>query len=244
MEGLGFCADSDAVITMDGDSQHPPGLIPEMIRAYEEGNEIVNTLRRPSVPGTLRARARQRLGTAFYSAINKYSETPVPLESADFRLLSKKAVTALMRFKENAVFVRGLVGWLGYRQASIEYSALPRSTGTSKYGFSKSLSFALRAVLTQTTSPLKIVWVILGFSLAGTFLVSVWTLSHYLSGTNLPEGWPTVILLLMSTFSVQLVVLGIFSAYLGAIANEVKRRPRALVSWVYGFGAETETPGQ
>jgi dolichol-phosphate mannosyltransferase len=107
--------------------------------------------------------------------------------------------------------------------------------GDSKFKMSQSISFALRAVLVQTSAPLRLVWWILGLSLLVTALVSLWTVVEYLIEPALPEGWPTVILLMMATFSVQLLVLGIMSAYIGYIANEVKGRPRAIIKASHGL---------
>lgn len=234
MEGLKFCGDSDAVITMDGDGQHPASLIPVLLNKHEEGFEIVNTFREPGAQPT-KSRLRASLGTAFYKAINRMSDTPVPFESADFRLLSRRAVESLMEFRENDVFVRGLVGWIGFSQVTVGYKVALRLGGESKYKLIQSISFGLRAVLVQTGAPLRLVWLLLGISLFATTVVSLWTLVQYLVGPTLPEGWPTVILLMMATFSVQLLVLGIISAYIGYIANQVKGRPRAIVRVSHGI---------
>jgi dolichol-phosphate mannosyltransferase len=230
MEGLRFCGNSDVVITMDGDSQHPANIIPELLRRHEEGFEIVNTFREPGEAPSPSSRIRASLGTAFYQLINRMSDTPVPFESADFRLLSRKAVDAILLFREQDVFVRGLVGWLGFNQVSVGYKASPRIKGESKYKLAQSISFGLRAVLVQTSAPLRLVWWILGLSFLSTALVSIWTLSQYFLQTLLPEGWTTVVILMMATFSVQLLILGIMSSYIGYITNQVKGRPRAIVA--------------
>jgi dolichol-phosphate mannosyltransferase len=229
MEGLKFCGDSDVVITIDGDSQHPASLIPELLRQHEKGFEIVNTFREPDKTHPS-ARIRASLGTAFYRMINRLSDTPVPFESADFRLLSRKAVDSILLFREQDVFVRGLVGWIGFKQVSVGYKAAPRIAGESKYKLAESIAFGFRAVLLQTSAPLRLVWWILGLSLLSTTLVSIWTLSQYFLQPLLPEGWTTVVILMMATFSIQLLVLGIMSSYIGYITNQVKGRPRAIVA--------------
>jgi polyisoprenyl-phosphate glycosyltransferase len=233
MEGLAFCSDSEAVITMDGDSQHPSSLIPELLRVYSLGFDVVNTTR-VSDSKSMPTKFRASLGAIFYKGINRFSDTPVPIESADFRLISGRVARTMLEFKEQDVFVRGLVGWLGFKQASVNYTAPPRSGGESKYNLRKSFSFALRSILSQTNAPLKLVWLLLGLALFSTASLGIWTLFQYFSGVNLPDGWTTVILLILSTFSVQLLVLGIQSSYLGLIVKQVKGRPRTVIDHVHG----------
>jgi dolichol-phosphate mannosyltransferase len=233
MEGLAFCSGSEVVITMDGDSQHPTSLISELLSVYDQGFDVVNTSR-ISKSKSLSSRIRKSLGSIFYKSINRWSDTPVPIESADFRLLSGRVVSEMLEFKEQDVFVRGLVGWLGFRQASVYYTPAPRSGGESKYNLAKSFSFALRAILAQTNAPLKLVWLLLGIALFVTASLGSWTLGQYISGVDLPEGWTSVILLLLSTFSVQLLVLGILSSYLSLIVRQVKGRPRVVIDSVHG----------
>ncbi|MEW6602914.1 MAG: glycosyltransferase family 2 protein, partial [Nitrospirota bacterium] len=127
-------ATGDCVISMDSDLQHPPELIDELIRKWEEGYDVVYTIRKdPDNIGYF----KKTTSKLFYKIINMISDVDVPLGSADFRLLDKKVINELRKFKENFLFVRGLVSWLGFNQTGIEYETHNRYSGTSKYSLRK-----------------------------------------------------------------------------------------------------------
>ena len=226
-------ATGDAVITLDADLQHPPELIGELLAQWRAGHEIVYTERRNTAGVGLAKRVTSRL---FYGLINRASATHIPLNAADFRLLDRQVVDSLQRLPERARFLRGLIAWVGYRQAVVPFEAPERAAGLTKYTFRKMLRFAVDAVTGFSSLPLQLASYV-GFvvSVAGFLLglVTIWQ-RLFEPGRNV-AGYTTIVVLILFLGGLQLISLGIIGEYIARIYEEVKGRPLYLVREMKGF---------
>lgn len=226
--GIENSINADAVIMMDSDLQHPPELIPKMIDAFLDGYEVVFTLRTKFSRTPV---LRQALGKVFYAIFSYLSGIPIPNNSADFRLISRKIAQILVeKFPERNLFLRGIFPWIGFRQVGVTYAEAPRAgKGQSKYSLALMCRLALHGILAFSTKPLRIgIFLGLGFSLL-SFAMIGWAVWAFFSRQSIPEGWTTLVVLQLLFSGIQLVVLGIIGTYLGGLCDEAKRRPRYLV---------------
>lgn len=223
--GLDLC-EGDAAIVMDGDLQHPPELIGQMIDAWKNGYEIVYTVR----SSTADAGALKTLtSTAFYRLFNRLSQLDLPQGAADFRLLDRKVVLAFRQIRERNRFMRGLTSWVGYRSLGIPYKAAERNEGRSKYTFGKMLRFALEGITSFSTFPLRMA-IYLGFVLSAAGLCyAAYVLYIKLFAGHAVPGWASIAVLVAIIGGIQLVVSGIIGLYIGKIYQEVKQRPLYLI---------------
>ena len=218
--GMDF-ARGDAVITMDGDMQHPPALIPTLIGKWKEGYDIVQTMR----TATEDAGPIKKITSAgYYTMINSISKTPVLPGGSDFRLMDRKALNVFLKFREHSRFIRGIVGGLGFKTASVKFEAPARHAGVSKFNMRKMLHFAVDGILTNSTTPLRAAFYAGIFAgIAGIILI-LHVLYAYLTGAVVP-GWTTLTILVSFFGAVNLVGLGIIGEYIGRIYEESKNRP-------------------
>lgn len=220
-------ADGDAVITMDGDLQHPPELLPKMLRLWEEGFEIVQTKRMATENvGVM----KNLTSSCYYKLINSLSKVEITPGGSDFRLMDRIAVNALKNYKEKARFIRGLVKTLGFKSTYLEFVAPARFAGISKFSFGKMLHFALDGITAFSNLPLR--WAFY----TGTFFgfVSICLLLHifyakYISQDAEP-GWTTIMCCMLFLGGIQLIGIGILGEYIGRIFEEVKNRPLYIIS--------------
>jgi polyisoprenyl-phosphate glycosyltransferase len=227
LAGIDAAKDADVLIMMDSDLQHPPELIPELLRQHESGHDIVNTIRTDTEGGSVLRRSAGRL---FYRLLAYLSAIPVHIDAADFRLISQR-VARLLRteIRERNMFLRGLFSWIGFSQINIAYVAGRRAAGESKYSLSRMLSFAVAGVLAFSTKPLHL-GIFVGIVLAAiSFLIGLFTLGAYFWDNTIPSGWTTLVILLVLFSGVQLIFMGIIGAYIGGIYEEVKGRPHYIV---------------
>ncbi|MDD4600406.1 MAG: glycosyltransferase family 2 protein [Negativicutes bacterium] len=224
--GLDY-ANGDAVITMDGDMQHPPELLPILLAKWEEGFEVVQTIRiaTEGVSGF-----KSATSSLFYRLINAMSDVHIAEGGSDFRLLDKKVVETVQRFKEKARFIRGIIGDVGYRQAQVEFVAPQRYAGKSKFSLGKMISFALNGITAYSKMPLRfafylgIILGLLSFALTlNVFYTKVFT-------TEAVPGWATIAASVLMLGGLQLAGLGVIGEYIGRIFEEVKQRPLYWVS--------------
>jgi glycosyltransferase involved in cell wall biosynthesis len=224
-------ARGDAVISMDGDLQHPPKLIPTLLDKWKEGFDVVYTIREETADAS-----SFKLATAkwFYRLMNKIGHINLPANAADFRLLSRPVVDELKRLEERALFLRGLVQWVGFRQTAVSYKAEKRYSGKSKFALGSMLKFAADGITSFSTAPLL-------FSLYFGFCVSILSFLYALyaiyarlfTNQSLP-GWASILVAVLFLGGVQLITLGILGLYLGKLFQEVKRRPRYIVKDTIG----------
>ena len=214
-------ADGDAVITMDGDMQHPPALIPRLLALWEQGYDIVQTIRET----TEGVSAFKRLSSKYYyKALNLISEVPIQPGGSDFRLMDREAVLALRQYREHDRFIRGIVGALGFRQVQVPFVAPERYAGTSKFSLKKMAKFALNGILGNSIVPLRISFYIGLLSLLFSVALFGHVIFEEFEGDTVP-GWSTLVILAAFFGGTQLMVLGILGEYIGHIFREVKGRP-------------------
>jgi dolichol-phosphate mannosyltransferase len=227
-------ARGDAVICMDADLQHPPELLPELIRCWRQGFDVVQTVRR-SQPGLTKSLSSR----AFYWLLNRFSEVEISSGAADFRLMSRRAVTALLALPERSRFLRGLVAWLGFPCTTIEFDAPPRYAGRSAYSLRKMIAFAVDAVVTLSAQPLQVALWTAALALLLAVAYAAYVLSLMAHGTPLVKGWASTIFLILIMGSVNLLCTGILGLYLRAVLAEIRKRPEYLISRYVAPACET-----
>jgi dolichol-phosphate mannosyltransferase len=228
--GIENSLDADAIIMMDGDLQHPPELIPELLSEHEKGIDVVYTVRTDTEKiGFI----RKLIGQAFYALLGRISNVPINANSADFRLISARVAKVIGdNVKEQNVFLRGLFSWVGFKQSRVNYIAEQRAAGESKYSFQRMMQLALAGILSFSTRPLRL-GMILGLIFAVLALVLlIFTILSYFMESSIPSGWTTIVVLLLFFNALQLFVIGIIGVYVGAIYDETKARPRYIVEEV------------
>jgi dolichol-phosphate mannosyltransferase len=218
----------DIVITMDGDGQHPPEMIPGMIDLVRQGYDVVQTQR---VDDAEPASFKKWTSGLFYRLINAISGTRVLPGAADFRALSRQAVDALKAMPEYHRFLRGMVSWIGFSIIILPYKPAERVSGISKYSFSKMFRLAMDAIFSFSLMPLYI-----GLSMGGLLLClalaeMIYVLSFWVTGStsNLAPGWSSLMFVILIVGGILMVLLGFIGVYVGYIFQEVKRRPVYLV---------------
>ncbi|MBT4733107.1 glycosyltransferase family 2 protein [Candidatus Woesearchaeota archaeon] len=228
----------DAVVLIDADLQDPPEVIGDMIHKWREGYDVVYGTRTDRAGESAFKRATAK---SFYRLLNKLSDVPIPLDTGDFRLMSRKVVDVLKNMPEKDRFIRGMVSWVGFKQTGVLYKREKRFAGESKYPFRKMLRFAIDGILSFSSKPLKIsVWIgLLCAFLALTGIISVIYLRVF---TNTwVEGWTALMIAILFMGGIQLVSIGILGEYIGRIYNESKRRPLYTVEKYIGFNNKSTT---
>lgn len=215
-------ATGQAVIVMDGDLQHPPELIPQMISRWAEGFHVVNTARLETEGIPLK---KKLFSKVFYKVINIDSEVPIYPDAADFRLMDRAAVEAFRQLREQDRFVRGLTSWIGFRQTSVPFTAPPRHSGESKYTLRKMLRFAINGITSFTTLPLKAVGSFGLIVAAVSFVYAVFALYQKMVLGVTVAGWTSLLVGILFLGGVQLISIGVLGAYIARIFRQVKNRP-------------------
>ncbi len=218
--GMDF-AMGDAVITMDGDMQHPPALIPTLIEKWQEGYDIVQTIRTATEDA---GPVKKITSAGYYAVINSISNSPVVPGGSDFRLMDRKALDAFLRFREHSRFIRGIVGGLGFKQTTIEFEAPARHAGVSKFSMKKMLHFAMDGIITNSTLPLRMAFYCGVFAAAFGALLILHVLYCVLTSQAVP-GWATMTILISLFGSMNLMGLGIIGEYVGRMFEETRNRP-------------------
>ncbi len=219
-------ARGDAVICLDADLQHPPELIPTLIAKWREGYEVVYTVRRPDPKLSWFKRTTSK---NFYNLLRKVSNLQLEDGAADFRLLDRKVVDALKQFRENDLFLRGAISWVGFRQCRILYEPAARYAGQTKYSFHKMLKLAAMGITSFSTRPLYLS-VMLGFCMSVfATLFGTEVLYEYFFTNTTVSGWTTLVVLLVLIGGVQFIMIGIIGVYLGKTFVEVKGRPAYII---------------
>lgn len=226
--------DTDIVIMMDSDLQHPPSLIPKMIQEFSVGSEIVAAVR---VDEKDKGRVLKFASRKFYSIWNHFSGLKLAPGEADFRLISRRVADIFRHdIREKNPFLRGLFFWVGFKRSTIEYTAEPRFAGDSKYTITRLVSFATNSVLSFSTVPLNYA-IYLGLlvaimSIIGLALVIIDFILH---GTA-PSGWYTLTTMILFFSGIQLLFIGLIGRYVGMIFEEVKNRPSYIIDRKLNFG--------
>jgi glycosyltransferase involved in cell wall biosynthesis len=230
-------ASGDIIITLDGDLQHPPTLFPEMFRLWEEGADIVNTIRKNSGSSSFVEKAFSKW---FYQIFNRIAEVNLVPGSADFRLLDRQCVDALNSMDEHFKFFRGQVPYIGFKQVELPFDCPPRFAGQRSYTLRQSLRLASNGIFSFSTFGLK-----LPFYFGAAIIVLI--LTYFISAgilvltgrVDFTPGWLSLAALIFLSLGLQLFFLGMFGLYLGKVFLEVKARPHYFVRRFVGFDKET-----
>lgn len=219
-------ADGECVISMDADLQHPPHLIPKLIEAWQNGNDIVYTVRKDT--GT-EGCFKRFTSFVFYKIFGFLTDLKLPSGAADFRLLDKKVVSILKTMPERALFLRGLIYWMGFKQQAISYHVEQRFSGHSSYSFKKMMALAVVGATSFSIKPLRLA-IYLGFivALLGC-LFTAYVLYMKLFVGAVITGWSSIMCVLLILGGCQLFIMGIIGEYIGRIFIEMKNRPTYIV---------------
>jgi len=232
--GMDFAL-GDAVVIIDADLQDPPEVIKDFIMKWEEDYDVVYGVREAR-----EGENRMKLFTAsvFYRILKGFTKIDIPVDTGDFRLLSKKAVSHLRELREHDRFVRGLVSWIGFKQAAIHYHRDKRYAGETKYPYRKMIKFALDGITSFSSVPLKLA-TILGY--ITSFFAFVYACTVFIQkvlGITV-QGWATIMVGMLFIGGVQLICLGIIGEYIARIFNQTKKRPMYIVDEVYSRDGKT-----
>jgi len=222
--GLDY-ADADAVILMDGDLQHPPEYIPQMLHLWQEGYDVVEGVKVSRQKESLGGKIMAKLFYGLFKKVAGYD-----LENAsDFKLLDKKVITHWRSLQEHNTFFRGLSQWLGFERISVPFTVAERTTGTSRFTFRKLIRLSLDAITAFSAVPLQIITGIGFLFLLGALILAIQTVVKFFIGTS-AGGFPTVILIELTVGACVMISLGLIGTYISRIFDEVKNRPRYIIS--------------
>ena len=217
----------DAIVIIDADMQDPPELIPEMLKLWEDGNEIIYGKRK-----TREGETAFKLLTAkmFYNTLNALSDVEIPKDTGDFRLVDRKVVDTINLLPEHNKFLRGLFSWVGYKQTAFEYERKERFAGKTKYPLKKMLKLASDGIISFSNKPLKIVGGLGIISIIISICILIYALLSYIFKlNNLSSGWTSLMVAITFFAGVQLLSMWIMSEYIGRIYDETKQRPQYIV---------------
>ena len=230
-------AGGDAVVVMDSDLQHPPELIPEMVRLWrEEGYDVVEGIKSDRGKESPGAKLAAKL---FYSAFNKSTGIDIGIAS-DFKLLDRSALLAWRELHEHNTFFRGLSAWIGYKRYALPFKVAPRAGGESKWTFRSLCRLALNSITSYTAAPLFVVFWLGILMLVGAIVLGIETLIVYFL-QHAADGFSTVILLLLFIGSAIMISQSIIGLYIARIYDEVKGRPRYIVRRQHGTALDSDS---
>lgn len=224
--GLKFVT-GDVIVIIDADLQDPPELIPEMLKLWEAGNDVIYGKRK-----TRDGESAFKLFTAkmFYKTLNALSDVEIPKDTGDFRLVDRKVVDTINSLPEHNKFLRGLFSWVGYKQIPFQYERKERFAGKTKYPLKKMLKLASDGIISFSTKPLKIVGGLGIISIVISFILLIYALISYIFKlNNLSAGWTSLMLGITFFAGVQLLSLWIMSEYIARIYDESKNRPQYII---------------
>jgi dolichol-phosphate mannosyltransferase len=220
--------DAETVVVMDSDLQDPPEVVPLLYKKYMEGFDVAYAQRRVREGETVWKRATAKI---FYRLVRRMTSLDIPVDTGDFRLMSRRVIDDLRRFQERQRFLRGLVTWVGYNQAPVLYDREPRARGSTKFSTARMIAFAMDGITSMSIEPLRLASHIgLAFALLSFFATLALVGYKLAGGSGLIQGWTSLAVATLFIGGVQLVALGLLGEYIGRIHEEVKQRPMYLVS--------------
>ena len=230
-----------AVVLMDADGQDPPELLPEMLKLWQDGYQVVYAVRTERAGETL---FKKWTAALFYRTLQKLTSVPIPADTGDFRLMDRKVVDALNQMREQHRFLRGMAAWVGFKQIGLPYARPARVAGETKYPLRKMLRLAADAVVSFSDAPLRFA-TSLGWTIAlGSIAYGLVTVIRYFVVGAFAPGWTSLVVVLSLLSGVQLITLGLIGEYIGRIYDEVKGRPLYLVSQEWGWNDTCDTPNK
>lgn len=224
--GLQFVT-GDAIVIMDADLQDPPELIPDMLKLWEQGNEVIYGKRKSREGESI-----FKLFTAkmFYKTLNALSDVEIPKDTGDFRLVDRKVVDTINALPEHNKFLRGLFSWVGYKQSAYEYERKERFAGETKYPLKKMLKLASDGIISFSTKPLKLVGALGLMSIIISIILLIYTLASYIFKFNdISAGWTSIMVAITFFSGIQLISIWIIAEYVGRIYDETKQRPQYII---------------
>ncbi len=221
-------AQGDAAVVIDDDLQDPPEVIPQMVAAWREGHDVVYGVRTERHGESA---FKRHTAAAFYRVLARLSDTPLPLDSGDFRLMDRRVLDALGSMREESRYVRGMVSWVGFDQVPLPYVRHPRHSGESGYTLGRLMKLAFDGIFSFSSKPLELV---MRFGMLVTAIAFIYgvilVVERLLNPATVPPGWTTVIVAVLFMGGVQLVSIGVLGAYLGRVFYETKERPLYVVA--------------
>ena len=225
-------AEGEAVVVMDADLQDPPEVVRAMLEKWRASADVVYAIRERRLGETWFKRIT---AAVFYRLFRAMLGFEVALDAGDFRLMSRQVVLTLRSLRERHRFIRGLVGWVGFRQAHVSYTRQERFAGVTKYPLKKMLGFAFDGITSFSTLPLRMATWLGALAALSAMGLGVWAFWVKIQGTSAVPGWTTIMILVALGSSMQLLVIGILGAYVGRIYEEVQRRPLYAVAREMNF---------
>ena len=222
-------ATGEAIVIIDADLQDPPKVIPELVKKWKKGYDVVYGVRKKREGENF---FKKVTASIFYKFLNKITDINIPLDAGDFRLIDRKVANNLKTIREKNRYIRGLTSWIGFRQIGVLYDREKRFAGYTKYSLGKMLKLALDAVFSFSNYPLKIA-IYIGFLISGLsflYLIYVLILKIFMDVTT--QGWASIIVAVFFLGGVQLICIGIIGEYIGRIGEEVKKRPLYIIKGV------------
>ncbi|TGE05497.1 glycosyltransferase family 2 protein [Hymenobacter fodinae] len=220
-------AQGEAVVIIDADLQDPPELLPQLYQKLQEGYEVVYAKRRSRAGESAAKRLTAKI---FYRLLARITHISIPVDTGDFRIISRKVVLALRQMPEQNKFIRGQISWIGYRQGCLEYDRIERTGGATGYTYRKMVRFALDGITAFSDLPLRIA-TISGFAVSGiAFLVMLYTLYARFVTRDYQPGWASLMISILFLGGVQLIAVGIIGEYIARLSANVRQRPLYIVS--------------
>lgn len=225
-------ANGDCMVIMDADLQHPPSVIPEMLRKWEEGYDDVygKRITRGQEPWL-----RKKLSLLFYKVLQKSARYDILQNVGDFRLLDRKCIEELKKIREVERYTKGMFAWIGFRKAFVEFETQDRVAGESHMGLLPLLRLAINGITSFTVAPLKIATFLGFFSSIIAFVYMIYIFIKAFLYGDAVAGYPTIVILILFFGGIQLITLGIIGEYLGKVFNETKNRPVYIAQEVKGI---------
>lgn len=218
---------TDAALVLDADGQDPPELIPAFVAKWREGFDVVYGTRTRRDGETW---LKRFTAAGFYRVMQRLSQTPIPPDTGDFRLMSRPVLDALRTLRERQRFMKGLFTWVGFRQVSLPYERAPRLAGGSKFNYWRLWNLAIEGITSFSTVPLRVATYLGVFTALAAFGWGVWIVLRTLLWDDPVQGWPSLMTVVLFLGGLQLVALGIIGEYLGRLYLEAKQRPLYLVA--------------
>jgi dolichol-phosphate mannosyltransferase len=235
-------AKGDAVITMDADLSHPPEYFPEMLNAWEEGYQVVLLAREKNKNVSF---LRRKASDVYYYLLNLLSSTEVTSNSAEYRLLDRKVLLEIIKFGEASPFIRGFVGWLGFKRKVIPFVEEQRLHGKTKYSMSKMLVLAVDSAVSFSNKPLYIS-IFLGAiitALSFSYMFYILFMEIFFSSYDV-AGWTSLMVLLLGLGGIQLLSIGVLGIYIAKIFTNTKNRPLGVINKAAGFDLQQKLESQ
>jgi len=217
----------DAIVIIDADMQDPPELIKDMLKLWEDGNEVIYAKRK-----TREGESKFKLFTAkmFYKTLNGLSDVDIPKDTGDFRLVDRKVIDVINSMPEHNKFLRGLFSWVGFKQTPFEYERKERFAGKTKYPLKKMLKLAADGIISFSAKPLKLVGVLGLISILISIIILIYSVISYIFSLNeLTAGWTSIMVTVTLFSGVQLLSIWIMSEYIARIYDESKKRPQYII---------------